>query len=107
MENNAEINQLLGTLKGDMESSQRQRESLFNMMREATTAIHSVQTIVTVIQSDLKNHMDKENMLQDDHEDLKGRVETLESDKNMIVGGTVALALGTGGAWAKIMGFFS
>lgn len=100
MSEDSEIHQLLGALKQDMESSQRQRADLFVLVR-------GIGNQVTTMTAELKAHMDKEDNLEANHDKLSNRVTRLESDRNRAVGVLAVLSTAMGGAWGKITGLFS
>lgn len=100
MSDDSATHQLLGSLKADMEASQRQRASLFDLARETNTQ-------VTTMAAQQKAHIEKQDALEISHNALIARVAGLEGDRNRIVGAGAAIAAATGGAWAKITGFFS
>ena len=94
------IHQLLGELKGDMQSSQRQRADLFILVRD-------IGTQVTTLVAELKAHMDKEDALEIKHDTLDGRVTSLEGYKNKILGAWGIMGMGVISQIDMVKNFFT
>lgn len=93
------IHQLLGELKGDMQSSQRQRADLYRMVSDTAKQ-------VTTMVEQLKTHMDREDALEAKHETLEGRVFSLEKYKNRMLGAWAVVFAGLLSAIDGVQNFF-
>ena len=87
MTEEAAFHQLLGELKKGMESSDNQRKLLFEK-------VDVIGTQQTTLIAEFRNHMDKENALEESHGKLSERVIVLEGFRNKLVG-----------MWAILSGF--
>ena len=82
----ADLHQLIGQLKADMDSSRNQRKELFDLVRYIGTS-------VTELQKDMKHHMEKEDNLLLEHGLLDRRVGALENLKSKIIGYGIGLSM--------------
>ena len=90
MSGDSDMHQLLGELKADMASSQRQRSDLFMLIRDMSTKL-------TQLTSDIKHHMEAESAHLEKTADIDRRVGSLEGLCNKAIGAWLLLtALSSG-----------
>ena len=90
MSGDSDMHQLLGELKADMASSQRQRSDLFMLIRDMSTKL-------TQLTSDIKHHMEAESAHLEKTADIDRRVGSLEGLRNKAIGAWLLLtALSSG-----------
>ena len=99
MSEESAIHKLLGSLKADMESSQRQRSTLFEK-------VDSIAHSVAILCADHKAHVSRADIVREDVGKLEKRVNSLEIIKSRIIGAGLVLTATSGAAWDAAKGLF-
>ena len=95
MNEQTELHQLIGALRADMASSQRQGQVMFEVISDIAKQL-------AVLCSDQKVHISNAMRLKNDLEEIEKRVQSLEVMKNRLIGIGLILAAGAGAAWDAV-----
>ncbi|MEQ1888045.1 MAG: hypothetical protein ABL951_02560 [Alphaproteobacteria bacterium] len=98
MTEESELHHAIGALTADMLSSQRQRQTLFDMMGD-------ISRNVSLIREDQRVAIAVATLLKADVDEMGKRVKSLEVIKNRFIGVGLALTVASGAAWDAVKGF--
>ena len=107
MSDESAIHQLIGELKGDMLSSQRQRADLFRMMADVGGQVSGVSLQLAKLTTEFKHHMDRGTALEEKNDVLEARMDALESLRNKLIGAWVVMAGGVASTMDSVRNLFT